>query len=59
MIGESWNNLSPEERMVCLSSMFVVFSFKNCKLLWFDSVIGLSKHWVERQGKIQARVERV
>lgn len=65
MIGESWNNLSPEERMVCLPSFFSR-GFNSFKRWWFDQMgvlstllLGLSKHWAQRQGEVQERVERV
>ncbi|XP_022975458.1 high mobility group B protein 9 isoform X1 [Cucurbita maxima] len=65
MIGESWNNLSPEERMVCVPSFFSR-GFNSFKLWWFDQMgvlstllLGLPKHWAERQGEVQERVERV
>ena len=63
MIGESWNKLSPEERMVCLSSFLPRFqqflTFCGFDQMVVSAPIGLSKHWAERQGKIQERVERV
>lgn len=67
MIGESWNNLSPEERTVCLFSLklfpkgptVVNFSVFDQMSIFLSACVGLSEHWAERQGKIQERVERV